>query len=90
MPMGRIYHNKPVEVFVGVTVRIDKKGIITPLSIIWDDQREFKIDKILDHRYAAPFIGDNGAYCYTCLIHGQTRELYTRSGQWFVIVDEPF
>ncbi len=42
-----------MKTYVKVTVEYDKEGIITPLSIEWEDGRIYEIDRILDKRKAA-------------------------------------
>ena len=42
-----------MKTYVKVTVEYDEEGIITPLSIEWEDGRIYEIDRILDKRKAA-------------------------------------
>ena len=42
-----------MKTYVKVTVEYDEDGIITPLSIEWEDGRIYEIDRILDKRKAA-------------------------------------
>ena len=39
-----------MKTYVKVTVEYDEEGIITPLSIEWEDGRIYEIDRILDKR----------------------------------------
>lgn len=42
-----------MKTYVKVMVLYDEDGSITPLSIQWEDGREYEIDRILDVRKAA-------------------------------------
>ena len=42
-----------MKTYVKVMVLYDEDGSVTPLSIQWEDGREYEIDRILDVRKAA-------------------------------------
>lgn len=62
-------------------------GQIIPLSIIWEDGREFEIDKILDIRPRASTKGGGMGVRYSIRIIGKDRFLFLDGFIWFVEVD---
>ena len=51
---GNIYGGKPARERRSVEVisYTAPDGLVTPLEIIWDDGRRFKVDHVIDRRYA--------------------------------------
>lgn len=69
--------------YVTVDVRVDPAGRIRPLTINYDNHRIYGIDRILTVNRRTSASGSSGQ-CFTCLIHGKTRELWLEKGKWFV------
>lgn len=69
------------DITVKALMNANKK--ITPLSIIWDDEREFIIDKILDAR-PAPSKGGGFGIRYEVQISGKIRYIYLDGYVWFI------
>lgn len=85
--MGRIFHGIPTPVYVDVEVMSDRNGNTLPLSLIWNNRKRYRIDRI--YREVMSFLPQGGeALCYECRIKGQRRELYLQNGQWFVLIDK--
>ncbi len=59
------------------------KGVI-PLKIIWDNDREFLIDRVIDKRKVASTKGGGVGLRYTCRINGKEKYLYFNEDIWFV------
>lgn len=76
------------KVYVDVFLLNDKTGNIVPMIILWRNGMKYKIDRILQVKAAANL--DVGGYGtrYTCLINGQTRQLYLEDYRWFMSVKE--
>lgn len=70
--------------YVSVIVQFSVEGKITPLSILWEDGREYEIDRILDVTRAASLKAGGQGMRYTCLIQGQRRYLFFDDVRWFV------
>ena len=71
-------------VYVRVVVQIDEAGGVRPLSVAWEDERTFEVDRLLDVRRAASTkVGGQGMR-YTCRIQGHETYLFEDSGRWFV------
>ena len=73
--------------YVDMTVKYSKDGGMTPVSLIWPDGREFKIDRVIGHDRVLTKLG-GAAIQYKCRIKRQVRDLYFEKDKWFVIVDE--
>lgn len=59
-------------------------GKIVPLSIVWDNDKVYEIDKVLDIRKKASTKGGGAGLRYTCRIKGQERFLWLDNYIWFV------
>ena len=66
--------DKPLKVYVAVSARFDENGKISPLSITWEDGREYHIDRILDVRRAAS-LKAGGAGIRYCVKIGRRRRI---------------
>ena len=71
-------------VYVRVVVEVDEAGGVHPLSVAWEDGRNFEVDRLLDVRRAASTkVGGQGIR-YTCRILGHETYLCEDDGRWFV------
>ena len=74
-----------MKTYVKVTVEYDKEGIITPLSIEWEDGRIYEIDRILDKRKAASTKAGGMGIRYTVKIGRTiTYVFFDCFNKWFV------
>jgi hypothetical protein len=82
-----------IKVYVEVTTRTRTDGIMFPLSILWEDGKEYFIDRVTDIRQAAAMKAGGQGDRYTIMINGQMSYLFfERStnltgntiGRWFV------
>lgn len=73
------------KVYVEVTVRIDREGKKRPLSIKFENQQIYEIDRlkhVIERR--ASKVGGTGK-CYQVVIRGSETVLYEEDeGKWFV------
>ncbi len=74
--------------YVDVILRHHKNGTLEPLYICWDDGLNYKIEKVVERTRRASPAGGCGVR-YTCLIHGQRRNLYLEKDKWFVESTKP-
>ena len=72
------------KVFVEVTARHDINGNIRPLTIKWEDDRVFEVDRLLDVRQAPSIKGGGLGMRYTCRIRNKEVFLFDDEGKWFV------
>ncbi len=69
---------------ITVIAKMQDDGKIIPLSILWQDDRVFEIDKVLDIRKKASTKGGGKGLRYTCKILEQERFLWLDDNIWFV------
>lgn len=62
-------------------------GSLVPLSILWEDGREFIIDKVLDVRPCASLKGGGAGVRYQVRINRQVKNLFLDEYRWFLEVD---
>lgn len=67
-----------------VNVRHEVDGRAFPTSIVWEDGRQFFVDKVLDIRNAAALKSGGVGIRYTCKICGKTVQLFDEEGVWFI------
>lgn len=72
------------KVYVEVTVKFDKQGNMLPLKILWENDEEFLIDKILDKKRAASTKVGGIGIRYKVKISGKTTFLWYEKPAWFV------
>ncbi|MEL4105636.1 hypothetical protein AAFA46_02175 [Oscillospiraceae bacterium WX1] len=84
---------KDKKVYVRVTAAFSENGLLMPLSLFWEDGREYPIDRVLDIRPAAALKAGGQGDRYTIRTNGRESFLFfERSpkisdptlGRWFV------
>ena len=72
------------KVFIDVIIKHTKEGSKIPLCVIWENGRNYSIDKVMDITKAASLkVGGQGLR-YKCRIHGTETFLWLEEGKWFV------
>lgn len=73
------------KVFVEVIVKYLTNGTKIPLSIIWDNGREYIIDKIIEVKTAASLKAGGQGVRYKCRISGKETYLWLEANErWFI------
>ena len=72
------------KVYVEVIAKFDTDGNITPLSVKWEDETVYEIDKVIDIRRAASLKAGGIGMRYTCRILNQQSYLFYEEPRWFV------
>ena len=74
-----------VKIFVAVTVYIDERGNMRPLSLFYNG-RQYDVDKVVDVRKTPPeHVGGLITRRYDCVIRGKVRNLFRDiDGRWFI------
>lgn len=72
------------KVYVGVHARFEPDGRMMPLSIVWEDGKEYEIDRILDVRRAASLKAGGAGMRYTVRIGRTETFLFLEENRWFV------
>lgn len=73
-----------MKIHLKVNAEFDIDGTIRPTSIVWEDGREFSVDRILDVRQAPSLKGGGLGIRYTCRICGKVVNLYNDENKWFM------
>lgn len=61
-----------------------KPNEILPLKIIWEDGKEYEIERVKDTKKMASTKGGGAGVRYECKISGKMRYLYLDDDVWFV------
>lgn len=77
-------HEMARKVFVNVTVKFNSDGEMRPLSLVFEDEVEYTIDRVIDVRRAASLKAGGMGMRYTVVINGQQSYLYYEEPRWFV------
>ena len=72
--------------YVEVVARTSADGLVTPLEIVWEDGRRFRVDRVTDRRLAQSLKAGGAGMRYTVVIQGSLTFLFfdTSHGAWFV------
>ena len=70
--------------YVDVVSKMRSDGTILPLKIIWEDGKEYVVDKVQCIKKAASLKAGGCGIRYTCIISGQQRFLFLEDYKWFV------
>lgn len=74
--------------YVSVVQLVDKQGKIFPKTLIWDNGKEYSIDRILEIRNAVSQVGGCGIL-YRCKIGENERNLFYERTRWFMESTKP-
>lgn len=70
--------------YVPVVVRFDTEGKLHPLTIEFDEEHKYSVDRVLDVcRAACQTVGGVGVR-YTVRVQGHDRYLWLEKDKWFV------
>ncbi|MBE6114434.1 MAG: hypothetical protein E7191_05060 [Erysipelotrichaceae bacterium] len=73
--------------YVDMLVRVDVNGRMRPLRFLWDNGKEYKIERVLSVCKAASLKEGREGLRYTCQICNKVRFLYYEGDRWFVECD---
>lgn len=76
--------NKSTKTYVAVEVRFEPDGRLTPLTVIWEDQTRYTVDRVLDVRRAASLKAGGAGIRYTVRIGNRETHLFLEENRWFV------
>lgn len=74
--------------YVDVIVRMKKDRQMIPLRLVWDNGREYEIDRICSVEKRASEVGGVGIR-YEVRICGQMRYLFYEKDRWFIESCQP-
>lgn len=71
--------------FVDVIAHISSDGLLTPLEIILDSGERFRVDRVVERRYAPSLKCGGFGFRYTLMISGRSHFLWQdESGAFYV------
>lgn len=71
--------------YIKIVAIFNEDGTLTPTNIIWDDNRKFSIDKILNIQKIANLKYGAIGTKYICKVHGKTISIYNEeNNKWFI------
>lgn len=73
---------------VDMVAKMKKDGSIIPLTLIWDDERKYDIDKVTDIKKMASTKGGGMGLRYTIIIKQSVRQIWLDENIWFVEIDK--
>ncbi len=77
-------HNNCMRKNVTIIAKMHKDSFIIPLSLVWDDEKTYQIDKVLDIKKKASLKGGGMGTRYTCKISNQEKYIWLDGFVWFV------
>ncbi len=72
---------------ISVIAKFTEDGRVRPLTLIWEDGRQFEINRVTDIRKAASLRAGGFGVRYTCFIRGKQVFLFKDEEQWFMEVE---
>ncbi len=72
------------KVYVGVKARFEPDGRLLPLSVKWENGREYEIDRVLNVCRAASLKAGGAGVRYTVRIGVNETYLFLEEDKWFV------
>lgn len=72
------------KIYVCVKAVFYADGSLQPVTLVWEDGREYTVDKVLDIRRAASLKAGGTGIRYTCRIAGKETYLFFEEGRWFM------
>lgn len=76
--------NNNNKVYVSVKAQFTPDGRLIPLSVTWEDGREYAIDKVLDARRAASLKAGGTGMRYHVRIGRAHTYIFLEEDKWFV------
>ncbi len=73
--------------FVSVTANFSEQGKITPLSLFWENGREYIIDKVISVKNLASTKGGGVGIRFEIKIQSKNKFLFLHEYKWFVELD---
>lgn len=82
---SEVTRENPYKAYVKVNADFSADGVMTPRKIVWEDGREYPIDRVTGMERRASLKAGGAGMRYQCVIRGQPVSLYyEENGLWFV------
>ena len=82
--MEERHYKNPNKVYISVRAVFYPDGGFKPTSLIWEDGREYEIDRVTDIRRAASLKAGGMGIRYTCRVAGKEVYLFLEEDRWFM------
>ncbi|SEQ60330.1 hypothetical protein SAMN02910369_02089 [Lachnospiraceae bacterium NE2001] len=83
--MSTLVEENPKKIYVDVDVEFQTDGSLIPKAILWDDDKTYEIQRIMEVRRAASLVAGATGVRYTVLVDGYESYLYYGdNNRWFV------
>ena len=82
--MEEKHYNNPNKIYVSVKAVFYPDGGFKPTSLIWEDGREYEIDRVTDIRRAASLKAGGIGIRYNCRVQGKDVYLFLEEDRWFM------
>ena len=77
-------YNNPDKIYISVKAVFYPDGGFKPVSLVWEDGREYAIDRVTDIRRAASLKAGGTGIRYTCKVGGKQVYLFLEEDRWFM------
>lgn len=77
-------YNNPNKIYVSVKAVFYPDGGFEPTTLVWEDGREYEIERVTDIRRAASLKAGGVGIRYTCKVRGREVYLFLEEDRWFM------
>jgi hypothetical protein len=77
-------YENPNKIYVSVKAIFYPDGGFKPTSFIWENGREYEIEKVVDIRRAASMKAGGTGIRYTCKVQNKEVYLFLEEDRWFM------
>lgn len=82
--MEEKHYNNPNKIYVSVKAVFYPDGGFEPTTLVWEDGREYEIERVTDIRRAASLKAGGVGIRYTCKVRGREVYLFLEEDRWFM------
>ncbi len=82
--MEEKHYNNPNKIYVSVKAVFYPDGGFEPTTLVWEDGREYEIERVTDIRRAASLKAGGVGIRYTCKVRGREVYLFLEQDRWFM------
>lgn len=77
-------YNNPNKIYLSVKAVFYPDGGFKPVSLVWEDGREYEIERVTEIRRAASLKAGGTGMRYTCKVSGNEVYLFLEEDRWFM------
>lgn len=73
------------KVYITVNAIFSPEGHVTPISFMWEDERQYEVDRVLDCQRVASLRAGGVGLRYTVMVRGKQTYMWLEDGdRWFM------